>query len=146
MAYISRAPRVLTDQQAAVHHEERRGRLPSRPATARLGLGCIVTLHHRSSTSHWSHIKNSVYLFLKRQCDRTLGTAGRGAVVSDSGERGSSEGPPGSAARHATSALEQGAEQGAGKLLCSLTLCIMGTSFSKSSNVSIILHHLSSLA
>ena len=40
-------------------------------ATVYLGLGRIVAFHHRSSTSY--HITYSASLFLKRQCDRTLG-------------------------------------------------------------------------
>ena len=33
-----------------------------------VGLGCIVALHHRSSTSYYIH---SAPLFLKRSCDQT---------------------------------------------------------------------------
>ena len=40
-----------------------------------LGLGRIVVSHHRSSTSYQISQRDSVPLFLKQQCDRTLGGA-----------------------------------------------------------------------
>ena len=43
----------------------------------RPGLGRIVASHCRSSASYQIHLRESGPLFLKRQCDRTLGLAGR---------------------------------------------------------------------
>jgi hypothetical protein len=42
-----------------------------------LGLGHILALHYRSPTSYQVYLlRDSVPLFLKRQCDRALGRAG----------------------------------------------------------------------
>jgi hypothetical protein len=49
---------------------------PAVRAAAKLGLGRIAALYCRSSTLYHNYaIKNSVPLFLNRQCDRTLGEA-----------------------------------------------------------------------
>ena len=38
-----------------------------------MGFGRIVALHYRSSTFMPDSVRDSVPLYLKRQCDRTLG-------------------------------------------------------------------------